>query len=146
MRTTRFLLAATLLGAACTDDDVPTTAESTAPQTASGAVTATANVITLHESRPGLLALARIREADARATALERVPGGRIVEAELEEEGGRLVYSYDIKLDGVRGIVDVEIDATTGVVLHVAREDDDDDNEDDSDDSDDDRRPAKRGS
>jgi hypothetical protein len=95
--------------------------------------------------------VSRPREADARGIALERVPGGRIVEAELEEERGRLVYSYDIKLDGAQGIVDVEIDATTGAVLHVAREDDDDKDDDDSDDSDDsddddDRRPAKRGS
>ena len=56
----------------------------------------------------------------ARATALERAPG-KVKSAELEEEGGHLIYSFDIR-DANRRIVEVNVDAETGKVLAVEHE------------------------
>jgi uncharacterized membrane protein YkoI len=69
-----------------------------------------------------LIARAAVTDAAARATALERVPGGRIVAAELEEEGGALIYSYDVKVEGQEGVQEVHVDAATGKVTQVEHE------------------------
>ena len=58
--------------------------------------------------------------AEARKTALERAPG-KVKSAELEEEGGHLIYSFDIR-DAKRRIVEVNVDAETGLVLAVEHE------------------------
>jgi uncharacterized membrane protein YkoI len=75
---------------------------------------------------------ARVSPEDARATALGAVPGGRIVESELEEENGRLIYSFGI--EAADGTHDVEIDAITGQVLQSALENEDEDHDDDTED------------
>jgi len=61
--------------------------------------------------------LAKVSEADARATALAKVPGGSVQSAELEEEGGKLVWSFDISRPKMRSIVEVLVDAKTGVIV-----------------------------
>ena len=63
--------------------------------------------------------------ADARAKALGVVPGV-IVDEELEHEGGRWIYSFEIKPTGEKGklIKEVNIDADTGALISVATEDD----------------------
>ena len=76
----------------------------------------------------GLLDRATVSPEQARATSLELSNGGTIVEAELEEEGGRLIYSFDVRLDG-GGLFEVEIDAMTGEALTEAADDDDDDDD-----------------
>jgi len=63
---------------------------------------------------------AKITMAEARATALKEVPGGKIKEAELERENGILVYSFDIRTKG--GIKEVQVDALTGKVAKVETE------------------------
>ncbi len=65
--------------------------------------------------------------ADARKIALERVPG-KIVDAELEKENGRLQYAFEI-CTAEGKCFDVEIDAITGEILKVEDEDDDDDDD-----------------
>src|SRR5262245_8184646 len=70
----------------------------------------------------------------ARVTALAQVDG-EIVEQELEREQGRLVYSFDIKIEG--GVKEVEIDAHDGSVVRVADDDEDDDDGKSQDDDDD---------
>jgi hypothetical protein len=62
----------------------------------------------------------KIAEAQARATALALVPGGKVQAHELETEDGTLIYSYEIKVAGKSGIEEVNVDAMTGKV--VARE------------------------
>ncbi|MEZ4417065.1 MAG: PepSY domain-containing protein [Gemmatimonadota bacterium] len=74
------------------------------------------------EAEPGLAAQARIDDATARRTALARVPGGEIESAELEREEGRLVYSFDIEVDGEEGVQEVWVDATTGAIVRVEHE------------------------
>lgn len=63
---------------------------------------------------------ARISMKKARATALAQVPGGRIKSSELEREGGKLIYSFDIRAG--QGIKEVHVDAITGAVLEMKDE------------------------
>jgi uncharacterized membrane protein YkoI len=78
--------------------------------------------VVLKEEKSGLLAQAKVTDATARAAALAKVPGGAIVEAEIEEEKGKLIYSYDIKIGGKDGLEEVTVDARTGAVLSVEHE------------------------
>jgi Peptidase propeptide and YPEB domain len=65
----------------------------------------------------------RIDSMAARSTALAKVPGGQIVKQELEQEHGRLVYSFDIKRGGETGVQEVQVDARDGSVVSVEHED-----------------------
>jgi uncharacterized membrane protein YkoI len=66
---------------------------------------------------------AKITEAAASVTALAKVPNGKISSVELEREGGKLLYSYDIKVAGKSGIDEVQVNAMTGdLVGGVAHE------------------------
>src|SRR5688572_10190433 len=69
------------------------------------------------EEQEGLLARAAISADAAQQTALAAVPNGRIEESEIEEENGRLIYAFDIVLDGETW--DVEVDAVTGELLQA---------------------------
>ena len=62
----------------------------------------------------------KITMKQARAAALAKVHGGRIKSSELEVEGGKLIYSFDISKG--RGIEEVNIDAITGEVVGVEHE------------------------
>jgi hypothetical protein len=83
---------------------------------------------------------ARISLDAARNTALTRVPG-TVVEGELEQENGRLVYSFEIQPNGPDSRPkEVHVDANDGSIVAVedeAAEDDDKDGDDDKDDDDD---------
>lgn len=69
-----------------------------------------------------LQAQAKVARADAEATALAKVPGGTIKEAELEKEKGRLIWSFDVSQPGTTDIKEVNVDATTGGVVNVETE------------------------
>jgi uncharacterized membrane protein YkoI len=60
---------------------------------------------------------ARITMAQARALATKTVPGATIQTGEIEREGGKLIYSFDMKTQGKAGIDEVNIDAMTGTVI-----------------------------
>jgi uncharacterized membrane protein YkoI len=60
---------------------------------------------------------AKISEATARATALKEVPNGVVKSSELEREGGKLIYSYDITVAGKTGIDEVNVNAVDGSVV-----------------------------
>jgi uncharacterized membrane protein YkoI len=66
------------------------------------------------ETPAQLKAEAKITEPAAKATALSKVPGGRVKASELERENGKLIYSFDIATKGKSGIDEVQIDAITG--------------------------------
>lgn len=70
-----------------------------------------------HETEAQLRAEAKIPEATARATALAKVPNGKVKKYELERENGKLLYSYDIATPGKSGIDEVQVDAITGNVI-----------------------------
>jgi uncharacterized membrane protein YkoI len=133
VRLTSFVLAGALLSIGCSSSADVTAKRDAQPRLATFASEGAMAPVVLREERPGLLARAKITEAEARALALARVPTGRIVDAELEEEDGRLVYAYDLEVDGQPGTIDVEIDAMTGEVLGVEYEDEEDTADDDAD-------------
>lgn len=62
----------------------------------------------------------RINSEAAIQIALQRVPG-RVVKVELDYEDGRLVYEVDIH--NPSGLYEVHVDAVTGRILKVERED-----------------------
>lgn len=64
----------------------------------------------------------KISLATARATALAKVPKGKVVSEELEQENGRLVYSFDIRQGTTPGIAEVQVDARDGSVVSVVHE------------------------
>ncbi len=75
------------------------------------------------EEEPGLSANAKVSCADARKTALARVPNAAVKSAELEVEDGKLVYSFDLAVRGKKGIEEVQVDAVSGQVVSVKHED-----------------------
>jgi len=60
---------------------------------------------------------ATVSESDAIAMAKKAVPNGHIASIELEREGGKLIYSMDIKTKGKSGIDEVNVDAKTGQMV-----------------------------
>ena len=65
---------------------------------------------------------AKVSEADAARTAIARVPKGHIQAVELENEDGKLLYSYEIKVPGRSGIEEVNVNAKTGAVANTEHE------------------------
>lgn len=73
----------------------------------------------------------RVSEADARRAALAAVPG-EVLESELENEDGRLVFVFEIRramADGSTGVEEVLVDPETGSVLAVENEAGEEDDE-----------------
>lgn len=71
----------------------------------------------MKEEKPGMLARATVTPDSARKLALVQVTNGTIDEEEIEEEHGKLVYSFDIKVRGRRGVEEVQIDALSGALV-----------------------------
>lgn len=70
---------------------------------------------------PRFQALAKVTEAEAKATALAKHPG-TVVEVEYElEPDGKASYEFDI-LEADHEEVKVEVDATTGKIVEVSYE------------------------
>jgi uncharacterized membrane protein YkoI len=84
-----------------------------------GVVLATASVAA---DDPKLVAEAKIKETEARTTALAQVKNGTVRSEELEREHGHLIYSYDIEVPGKSGIDEVNVDAMTGKVIAKTHE------------------------
>jgi uncharacterized membrane protein YkoI len=74
------------------------------------------------EDKVGLWARATFAPDSAIKIALARVPGGTISGGELEEEDGRLIYSFEIKIAGKSGEEEVHVDARTGEVVKQEHE------------------------
>jgi len=66
-------------------------------------------------------AQAKIGAEQARETALRAVPG-KVKESDLETEHGRLIYSFEIKRPGERGITEVNVSAMDGSIVDIHRE------------------------
>jgi uncharacterized membrane protein YkoI len=87
-------------------------------------VQSTAQTVAPNKSKipAALKSQAKISVEDARAAALKKVPGV-IKEEELEKEGGKLVYSFDIAVVGQKDITEVQVSAIDGSVVSVEKED-----------------------
>ena len=79
--------------------------------------------VTVKEEKPGLLKKAKITVEAATAAAQAKVPKGKVASIELEEEKGKLIYSFDFKTDGKSGVDEVAVDAMTGKAGAVEHED-----------------------
>jgi uncharacterized membrane protein YkoI len=69
-----------------------------------------------------LAAQAKVKESEAKKIALEQVLSGSIKSAEIENEKGHLVWSFDIAKSGTRNIIEVLVDAKTGKIISVSKE------------------------
>ena len=77
----------------------------------------------IKEEKAGLKAQATLPADSAVAIATRNAPtGATITSAELEEEHGRLIYSFDFKAPGGSAPHEVEIDAKSGAVISSAPE------------------------
>ena len=64
---------------------------------------------------------AKIGAEQAREVALRAVPG-KVKGRDLETEHGRLIYSFEIKRPGERGITEVKVSAMDGSIVDIHRE------------------------
>ena len=78
--------------------------------------------VTVKEEKPGLLKKAKITVEAATAAAQAKVPKGKVASIEIEEEKGKLIFSFDFKTDGKSGIDEVAVDAMTGKAGAVEHE------------------------
>jgi len=78
--------------------------------------TSGAQDVKVKEEKPGLFKKAKITPDSATASAKAAVPKGVIQSAELEEEDGKLIYTFDLKTAGKSGADEVHVDAMTGKV------------------------------
>jgi hypothetical protein len=70
--------------------------------------------VKVKEEKPGLLKKAKITAEAATASAKALLPNATVKSAEIEEEGGKLIYSFDFATAGKTGIDEINIDAMTG--------------------------------
>ena len=74
-------------------------------------------------SKADLAAMAKVKETDARQTALGTAgSGAQVVKGGLETEKGCLVYSFHVKAAGESGQTEVIVDAGNGKVLERDKE------------------------
>ena len=85
-----------------------------------GGATCTAKAADKAKSK--LEAKAKITKAEAKKIALAKVPKGKVKAAELEEEKGKLIWSFDIATPGTKDITEVHVDAVTGEVVSIEKE------------------------
>jgi uncharacterized membrane protein YkoI len=69
-----------------------------------------------------LLAKATVPEDSAFRIAQTKVPRGTVKAVELENEKGKLIWSWEFMVPGARGVTEVNVDATTGEVVGVEHE------------------------
>lgn len=74
------------------------------------------------DSPESLAKQATVSKEQAQITALTKAPGGTIQEGELEKENGRLVWSFDIAVPGTKDITEVQVDARSGEIVSVEKE------------------------
>ena len=75
-------------------------------------------------SEAELRAQAKVSQDEATATALAKVPQGTIKSVELEQEHGKLVWSFDIAKAGTKGVTEIMVDAITGKIVSLKKETD----------------------
>jgi hypothetical protein len=79
-------------------------------------------VFAAEASQSALMSEAKVTEAQAKATALAKVPNGVVKSSGLEREHGLLVWSFDISRPSKRGVTEVQVDAKTGKVASMKNE------------------------
>ena len=75
--------------------------------------------VTVQEESPGLLKQAKVSSSSAIASAQAKVPKGTLKSAVIQQQEGKLVYSFNFETPGAAGSDNVKVDAMTGAVLGV---------------------------
>jgi peptidase YpeB-like protein len=70
-------------------------------------------------SQAQLVQKAKITKSEAEHIALAKVPNGRVKSAEIENEKGHLVWSFDIARSNVRDITEILVDTKTGKIISI---------------------------
>ena len=65
---------------------------------------------------------AKISRSQAERIALKRVPQGRIQSGEIEKEQHAVVWSFDITKPGNKDITEVLVNAKTGAIVSISKE------------------------
>ena len=74
-------------------------------------------------SNTELMSMAKVSKSKAEHTALKRLGhGAKVSSAELESEQNCLIWSFDAKMRGKKGVEEVNVDAGNGKVLEVHHE------------------------
>lgn len=79
----------------------------------------------LHAAEPNqasLMAQAKLSQAQAQKIALAKVPSGTVRSAELEQEHGALVWSFDIATPKSRNIHEILVNAVSGTIVSTELE------------------------
>lgn len=71
----------------------------------------------MDNSPAALKAEAKITQSEAQSTAMAKVPNGAVTSSELEREGGKLVWSFDITSPSSKEITEIQVDAKTGAIV-----------------------------
>lgn len=71
-----------------------------------------------------LLERIRVSDGEARFIARGEVPDGRLLSATLAEEDRRLIYVYDLEVEGAPGVTRVVVDALNARVVRSGPEED----------------------
>lgn len=74
------------------------------------------------ESEAELMKQAKISRPEAEKIALAKVPQGKIQSGEIENEHHALVWSFDISNPGTKDIIEVLVNAKTGKIIDVSKE------------------------
>lgn len=96
-----------------------TTPSPEATHTASSAAKAPSIKVNLPSD---LLAKAKVSLIQALATARLKVPGSRPVSEELEQENGKLIYTFDLVAPGASRVTEVNVDALDGSLVAMHQE------------------------
>ena len=73
-------------------------------------------------SQAELAKQAKVTRSQAETIALATVAGGKVQSAEIEQERGHLVWSFDISQPGTRNIREILVDAKTGKIVGTETE------------------------
>lgn len=80
------------------------------------------NAFAAEPSQATLMSQAKVSEAQASSTALAKVPKGVVKSSELENEKGKLVWSFDISQPSAKGVTEIQVDAITGKIVSLKKE------------------------
>ena len=87
-----------------------------------GLVCAMGTAFAAEPSHAALMPQAKVSEAQASSTALAKVPSGVVKSSELENEKGKLVWSFDISQPSAKGVTEIQVDALTGKIVSLKTE------------------------
>lgn len=68
---------------------------------------------------------AKVTREEAKEIALRQLPGGTVVDVDLEKKKGKLFWQVEIKSQDAKTKKEVKIDASSGEVLKVKEDTDD---------------------